>query len=190
MVPNPIRQKAEYVEIYNPGTTKINLSNYQICFAKGSKTTTCNQLTKNFYLESREYYVLCRDKVFMEDNNMLPEGRICHQDGNFIIRHRNQKVFLQRNNIPVDTVDINDANGNGKKAYVRKGRCNTQNSNDCWQWRDPAMATIYDDDDQTLSEAGVDYDIQSLPPFDFVSNETYSIGDAAGYEIFWDDVDF
>jgi hypothetical protein len=190
MIPNPIRQKAEYVEIYNPGTTEVNLSNYQICFAKDSSTTNCNQLTNNFYLGSGEYYVLCRDKAWMEENDMLPAGRICHQDGNFIIRHRNQQVILQRNDIPVDTVDIDKAGRNKKKAYVRIGGCNTKNSNDCWQWRNPAMATIYEDDDQTLSEAGVEYDIQSLPPFDFGSNETYTIGDAAGDEIFWDDVDF
>ena len=113
---------------------------------------------------------------------MLPAGRICHQDAgnNFMIRHRNQKVFLQRDNSPVDTVEITNANRNREKAYVRKGGCNTENSNDCWQWREPAMATIYDYDDQIFSEAGVDYDIQSLPPFDFGSNETYTTGDTAG----------
>lgn len=183
--PNPEIQRAEYIEIYNPGSTSISLSKYQICmYNTDSSQSSCRQLTNNYTLQSKESYVFCRDQNFVEDNNMLPSNKMCHQDGNnnFRLRNRNQQVVLTQNNIEVDEVSINNANKRKGQAYVRKNGCNAKNSDNCWVWSsEVAMATtttVWDNnDDEILAESQVEIGIQSLPPSDIDGNVADVYGD-------------
>lgn len=143
LYPNPSKQKAEYIEIYNPTNKAINLSYYQICIRNGNASKKCVGITGVNWLGIGEFFFLCRDKEFVSSQNMLTNGRICHQDGNdgFHIRNRKAVVTLEFRGEKVDKIKVGNAKKHLNQALYRLNGCNIRADNSCWSWRQPAMVT-------------------------------------------------
>ena len=92
---SPIKQKAEYIELYNPTDEHIELTPYRICDKKNGYTR-CDRLMNGFVLGPGEFYMVCRAKNWVEKRGMLPPGRVCHQDGTFALHNKREIISLQR----------------------------------------------------------------------------------------------
>lgn len=168
MLPNPQRDEEEYVEIFNPLQTVINLGDYMLCIRNGrNRKTRCDRLDV-FDLEPNAYFMLCRDSYY------VAESRTCHQVGQKLKfkNRRRQFVSLERitnsgeqDTVPI-TVKVDDVKVPKPKrhpdlGYVRKGGSMDRYCHSCWTWSEPASTEIY----RTTDDLGIEYaNSGTLPP--------------------------
>ena len=153
ILPNPDRNKKQYVEIYNPHSTAINLINYEICIKNGRKGDKKCMKLKDFTLDPGAYFMLCRDK------DLIVGSRTCHQQRYFRLRKtKRQIVTVVRvaNNEAVDGIKVPSSNEYEDQAYVRTDLslpsfCGTV----CWSWSAPQTASV-EDMDEVTGETGTE----------------------------------
>jgi len=165
ILPNPSRRKKKYIEIYNPHSVAINLTNYAICIKNGRKgDENCIQLN-DFNLDPGAYFMLCRDK------EAIVGSRTCHQQKFFRIRKAKKQIVSLRyvaNNedSAVDAIHVPSSIGYERKAFIRTDLslpsfCGI----DCWRWSEPQTASVGEVDGLTAeSTIIIDEPFDSVRP--------------------------
>lgn len=167
--PSPVIKREQYIEIYNPHDTQIELMGYQICTRNGRrKTPKCYRL-QEFSLDPGAYFMLCRNKGLIEQATT----RTCHQQKNFRLGLiRSQFITLQRigNGLArtIDKVKVPSPKKYIELAYVRKTtRLLPMCGDECWTFTTPAAATTELEDTHIIEvakEEGMAVNLESLPP--------------------------